>query len=341
MVTKQEILSQTEIFKNIKEEYRRIIKPLKGALEKNDFKEIGFVGCGSSYYLAMGLAYNVNRLSDGKIKAKAYTGSELAFGLTKIRENSLMIGLSRSGESTETVNALEKVKRDQGATTACITCSPHSSMVEKSDYSASIDFVNEQSIVMTQSFTSMAFLGTILLHEIFKNDQLEYIETTINSSESIIEKMQKKIEQINLKRMDHFVFLGYDEYFASSMEGLVKITEMSLSEVDVFPTLEYRHGPKAKVHKGTLTFMLPNHIIFNEEMKMADEIAKLGGEIIIISPEKEKDFSSIKYPYKKNDFSDWFLRVIPLQWLGYNMAITKGLDPDKPKNLDKVVQLEE
>lgn len=341
MATRQEILSQTEILENVKKEYEHIIKPLKNSLKMNNCKEIGFVGCGTSYYLAMGLAYNINRLSDGKIRARAYTGSEVAFGLTKIKKDTLVIGLSRSGESTETVNALVRVKKVSGASTACITCSPQSSMVEKSDYPASMDFIHEQSIVMTQSFTSMAFLGSILFHEIYKNDHTEYMEEIITSSDKLIENMQEQFQQINIKKMNHFVFLGYDEYFATAMEGLVKSTEMALSEVDVFPTLEYRHGPKAKIHKGTLVFVLPNHIMYNEELKMAEEISQLGGEVIVVSPKKETRFPLINYPYTKYDFSDWFLRVIPLQWLGYNKAIAKNLDPDKPKNLDKVVQLEE
>ncbi|TYB89600.1 MAG: SIS domain-containing protein [Kosmotoga sp.] len=341
MSTKDEILSQPFVFKNIKEDYKKLVQSLKKAFEENNYSVIGLVGCGSSYYLAMGLAFNINRLSKGKIKAKAYTGSEIAFGLTKVRENSILIGLSRSGVSTETLIALKKAKDDRNVTTACITCSPGSRMVEETDYSATIDFVEEKSIVMTQSFTSMAFLGTALFHELFCNDHNEYTAEIVRSTKIIVDNMQNHFSDLCFEDIDHFVFLGYHEYYAAAMEGLIKSSEMALTQVDVFPTLEYRHGPKAKVHKNTLAIILPNYIIEFEEEKMAKEIELLDGKVFIVSPKIETKKWHISYPYCRKDFSDWFIRVIPLQWLGYKKAISNGLNPDSPKNLDRVVQLEE
>ncbi len=341
MSTKDEILIQPFVFKKIKENYENLVQSLKKAFEENDFSEIGLVGCGSSYYLAMGLAFNINRLSRGKITAKAYTGSEIAFGLTKVRANSILIGLSRSGVSTETIKALKKAKNESNAIIACITCSPESRMMEEADYSSAINFIEERSIVMTQSFTSMAFLGTMLFHDLFIGNQSEYAADIIMAARIIVDSMQNHFRDLYFENIDHYVFLGYYEYYAAAMEGLIKSSEMALTQVDVFPTLEYRHGPKAKVHKNTLAVILPNHITESEEEKIAKEIELLDGKVFIVSSKIEASKQHINYPYNRNDFSDWFIRVMPLQWLGYKKAVSSGLNPDSPKNLDRVVQLEE
>ncbi|TYB96418.1 MAG: SIS domain-containing protein [Kosmotoga sp.] len=337
MITENEILEQPSMFQKCISEYKNLVSSVKEDLLRKKYSEIGFVGCGSSYYLAMGLAFNIARLSKGRIKTKAYTGSELAFDLNKINEGSLLIGISRSGESTETLYALKKTKSTTNATTIAVTCTPNSKLEEEADHSISMNFINEESIVMTKSFTSMAFIISVLFQDILDNGYLDYSEMIFNSSKIILDKMHNEIE-IDIKNIDHFVFLGYDEYFAASMEGLIKVTEMSLSEVNSFPTLEFRHGPKSKVNDKTLSVILPNPVMLQKEIEIADELSKLGANVLIISPKKTNNFKYVAFPYGRDDFSDWFLRVIPLQLLGLKKAVSKGLNPDSPKNLGKVVK---
>jgi len=342
MITFDEINEQPSKFAKVSEKYFDLSKSIVNFLKETDPSEINFVGCGSSYNLAMGLSFQLNRLGNEKIPSKYFSGSEVAFQLRKFDENSVLVGLSRSGETTETVQALKRVKDEFGVKTLAISCEPESSLTKVADVSVVLDFVNEKSVVMTQSFTSMAFFTSALIRDLVEPDRssLErYLRSIPNNATDVLKNTERLLEKIDVESYDHFVFLGYDEYFASSLEGVTKVTETSLSEVEAFQTLEYRHGPKSKVSEKTLACVLSNHLLHSEEEKMAHEIANLGGTVINISKKEMKGVQNLVIPYNSDDFGDWFLKVIPLQIFGVKKAIKKGLDPDNPKNLTRVVKL--
>ncbi|PMP81294.1 MAG: hypothetical protein C0175_05705 [Caldisericum exile] len=250
----------------------------------------------------------------------------------------MLIGISRSGESSETVLALRKAKEQFNVKTCAITCNSKSELVDVADVSANLDFVNEESVVMTQSFTSMAFLGTLIIRNIFgRNDLKNYMESIPDVSEKILDNAKNLFEKVKPENYDHFVFLGYDEYFATSMEGVIKVSETSLTPAEAYQTLEYRHGPKSKVSDKTLAVILANDFMKSQEEKMAREIEQLGGSVIGVSKASFDADSNLMVSV--GDFSDWFLRVIPLQIIGVRKSLKKGLLPDEPKNLTKVVKL--
>ncbi|HEU25131.1 MAG: SIS domain-containing protein [Athalassotoga sp.] len=333
--TEKEINEQPEKFGRILKEYDVISHDLLSFLKDAEkFSEIDFVGCGSSYYLAMGLSSHLNRLSKGKVISKYFSGSEVAFDLRTLPKDAVLIGISRSGESSETVMALRKAK-ENGVKTCAITCNSKSELANIADISSNLDFVSEESVVMTQSFTSMAFLGTSIIRDLFDRDLKDYMKSIQNISSKILEDSKILFDKVKPENYEHFVFLGYDEYFASSMEGVIKVSETSLTPAEAYQTLEYRHGPKSKVNNKTLAVILSNDLMKLEEEKMAKEIEKLGGSVIGIS-RSNIVVNSLIVPV--GDFSDWFVRVIPLQIIGVRKSLKKGLSPDEPKNLTKVVK---
>ncbi len=337
--TEKEIYEQPEKFDKVVQTYDVESREMLSFLKANEkvISEVDFVGCGSSYYLAMGLSFHLNRLSKGRINSKYFSGSEVAFGLRNLPQSAMLIGVSRSGESSETVMALKKT-RELGIKTGAITCDSKSTLANIADVSANLDFINEESIVMTQSFTSMAFLGSLIIHDIFDKNSLESYMTSIpDIAKKILSNSENLFEKVKPENYDHFVFLGYDEYFATSMEGVIKVSETSLTPAEAYQTLEYRHGPKSKVGNKTLAVVLTNDFTISEEEKMANEIKQLGGTVISIS---KKDFKSDnELSVSMGNFNDWFVRVIPLQIIGVRKSLKKGLLPDEPKNLSKVVKL--
>lgn len=340
MLTIKEIEEQPKKFEEINKSYFELSRDVVMFLERENPKEISFVGCGTSYYLAMGLSFQINRMGKGKIRSRYLSGSEIAFGLEKFEKGTVLIGLSRSGESSETVAALKRAKKDFGLKTVAISCEAESSITKVADVSVVLNFINEKSVVMTQSFTSMAFFTSALIRDLFDHKILEDYLKSISKKGSIVLSNSKELfEGMNFKNYEHFVFLGYDEYFAASMEGVVKVTETSLSEVDAFQTLEYRHGPKSKVRSESLVCVLANSVTHSEEEKVAKEIESLGGTVINISSKKMSLIHNIIIPYENDDFGDWFLKVIPAQLIGVKRAEARGLNPDTPKNLTRVVKL--
>ncbi|WP_456398849.1 SIS domain-containing protein [Mesoaciditoga sp.] len=337
MLTLNEIDEQPEKLKAVAQNYSKLSSNAVKLLRSEKFSQVNFVGCGTSYNLAMGLSYQLKRFS--KTPSNFFSGSEIAFGLTKLRNDSLLIGLSRSGESTETVLAMKKAK-DEGIKTIGVTCEANSSITRTSDISIVLSFINERSVVMTQSFTSMAFFVSAMIRNLFAPESLDdYLNIIPELSKNVLNDSQSFFDNVNFAKFDHFVFLGYDEYFATSLEGVTKVTETSLSEVEAYQGLEYRHGPKSKVTDHTFICILSNEVLKEEEEKLANEMKTLGARVLNISKSKMKDVDNIIVDYNKNDFGDWFLRVIPAQIIGVKKAAERGLNPDNPKNLTKVVKL--
>lgn len=337
MITLNEIFEQSEKLNTVGKNYYEISKKIYDYILEKKPEQINFQGCGTSYYLAMAISLHMNRIAERHI-SNYYSGSEIMFGLVELPPDSLLVGLSRSGESSETVGALEAAGK-KGVATASITCEPGSSMTKKSDVSAEMDFINEKSIVMTKSFTSMGFLTSCLMRQLFEEEKLnDYIEEITKCSANILDKTKKVLSEIDFGKYDHFVFLGYEEYFATGMEGVIKATETSLSDVDCYQTLEYRHGPKSKVSEKSLITVIPNEKTLEEELRVMNEMRKLGGTVLAVYKEKIENFPTIVTGYKGDDFGDWFLRVIPLQMIGVKRAVERGLNPDQPTNLTKVVK---
>jgi len=107
--------------------------------------------------------------------------------------------------------------------------------------------------------------------------------------------------------------------------------------VDAFQTLEYRHGPKSKLHQGTLVVISSNEKTVELEEKVAQEVESYQAKALLLSS-KESPFDLITFT-PDPEYRNWFLRVIPLQLIGIKRAAFKGLNPDEPRNLSKVVIL--
>jgi len=150
--TLKEIQEQPEVLKKV----LSIEKEIKKILPLTDRERVAFIGCGSSYYLPMAVAYHVRRKMN--IPAYALTGfGTLRYPNTRFEKNKdyLIVAISRSGESSETVSALESLKDKTHFKTVSVTCKAGSTITKLSDTSLILEFVDEKSIVMTQSVTSM------------------------------------------------------------------------------------------------------------------------------------------------------------------------------------------
>ena len=328
--TFKEIQEQPELLKKVLNKEKEI----KKILSLTDRERVAFIGCGSSYYLPMAVAYHVRRKMN--IPAYAFTGfGTFRYPNTRFEKNKdyFIIAISRSGESSETVSALESLKDKTHFKTASVTCEAGSTITKLSDASLILEFVNEKSIVMTQSTTSM-----ILSLQIAMEDKgLEVIPELLKE---VLDNASNSFDRLNLNTFEHFIYLGYDEYLGIAHEGALKIREMALSNSEAYETLEYRHGPKSLVTKNSLMFFLPSSESFKEEERLGKEMRQLGATTVNISPWNSDAFDLwIDTKLNVVDRSDMVLRLVPLQFVAFKRAIQREINPDKPSNLTKSVRL--
>ena len=145
MITINEIREQPKILAEVAKNYEGIVQRTREIIQKANISQIDFVGCGSSYYLSMGLSMQVRRISGGKVKSRFLSGSEIMLGLADVVPGSVVVCVSRSGESSETLAAIEAANTG-GALTVAVTCSEESSISRFASVSLEIGFVRKKQL---------------------------------------------------------------------------------------------------------------------------------------------------------------------------------------------------
>ena len=343
--TKSEIQDQPLTWDAVLTKKREKIKSIGEKL--GPITEIVFFGAGSSYYLALSVSAVFQRASN--IDTKALPSSELldffkAHITNKDQGVKLFVGFSRSGETTETVDALNKVKNIDGSNkTLAISCYPEKPLVEKAEMEIITEAAQEESVVMTKSFSSMLLasyqLATVLNGKNTKLTSLpELGKISLKKSSSLITR--------NLvgENLNHFVFLGSGPNYGVACESMLKMKETALENTEAFHSLEFRHGPKSTVGSNSLVAIYMTENGREHEQTLIAELKDLGATLVTLgsnlSPEIENSANySINFQTKINQYYQGILFIPFAQQLGYQVALDKGIDPDEPRNLSQVVHL--
>lgn len=284
--------------------------------------EIFFIGCGSSYYISL----TASRYTSGILKKLSFSlpaGEVILakeWSVPKL-SNPLVVMISRSGETTEVLRAVE-IFNGLGVKTAGITLEENSSLVKTVDFPIVLPYT-EESVVMTKSFTGMLLFLQLTTEMASNLDKEMAYETLFKSLEDEFERFSKEAEEFS--DGSHYVFLGTGPYEGIARESALKLQEMSLTTTEAYSTLEYRHGPKSLVEEGVRVVIFGDG---EEEKKLANEINQMRGKAIL----RRK---------MTNFYEDSFIQVIFSQLLGYNLARRKGVDIENPRNLTKVVKLDD
>ncbi len=325
----REIRETPQALEKTLEYSKKVFESFEEDLRSFFSRTVYFVGCGSSYYLSLAASkYFTKELG---IETKAFPAGEILFSedenVGKGKKSVVLI--SRSGETTEVIKAGEKFK-EMGVETIGISLEPKSSLSKVSDLFFPIP-IEEKEIVMTKSFTSMLIFFEIIATLLSGKDGSVF-ENLVERSKNVLEESFRIIEREKLHEMKHYVFLGLGVYEGIAREAALKLEEMSISTVEAYSALDYRHGPKALVEDGVLVVLYTRGI--DEEKKLKEELEGYGGKVITVGVEGSDLYVSNLIP------EDAFLRAIFAQVLGLKRAEFKGLDVEKPRNLTKVVKLE-
>lgn len=284
-----------------------------------------FVGCGTSYNLALALAAYSNMAGRKAIAAPGAEWENRPSVFWPEWRKTHVVALSRSGETTETV-AAAKASRAAGALVTAITVEAESSLAKNCDRLIAAATHPDEGIVMTVSASLMVLLGLQMIGQ-------EVPSSVVGSARRLADALDAALSKIIADR-SHFVFLGSGPLFGIALEGALKLMEMSQIVTQAFHPLEYRHGPISLVDGKTAAVMLYSSDQKEAEIKLVGELRDKGTVVIGIGGPGDIELAV------DVDLSLAGLVFLPaLQILGERAAQARRIDTVAPRHLTKVVTL--
>ncbi len=325
---------------------KKVLEDVEGKKEaildlfKEPFDNVIFIGCGTSHYLAMSASSVFKKIT--KKRSETLPSSELFLYPPKSLEKSLVIPISRSGETSETVMAANYAKKNRKSKILAISCYEGSNIVKESDLAVISSEGKEKSIVMTKSFSSMLVAAQAISTVVAGDNQfLDELTKIPKIVEDIMKKSQSLAEEISTTlTLEKFVFLGQGPFYGTACEAMLKVKEMAIAWSEAFHSLEFRHGPKSIINEKTLVTMLLSDSAKKYETDLIKEIRALGAKVLTVCEKEgvESDYT-LAIESQLGEFARIPIYMPILQFLGYYQALKKGLNPDVPKNLTQVVKL--
>ncbi len=341
--TYKEIKSQTEAWAQALEVTRAAILP-----NAENYEQVIFVGCGSTYYLSLAAAALYQELTSRV--ARAIPGGELLLNLPASvgqignppgkRDNiplrSLLVAISRSGTTTETVKAVEKFKADNRGDVIVIS-NYDEALAQLADVKIVIDKGQEELVAQTRSFASMYVAATAFAVRMAGREALlDDMSSLPGIGERLIRDFEPAARQMgeNLD-FDRFYFLGSGIRYGLACEVNLKMKEMTLTHSEPFYFLEFRHGPMSMVNEKTVVVGMLSERNFSHEQAVLNEMQALGGKIVGLA----ESGADVTFESGIPESVRGVLYLPILQLMAFYRSQAKGLNPDRPNNLTAVVQL--
>lgn len=317
-------------------------------IDISNINNIYIVACGTAMHAGLCGKFALESLC--KIPTVVDIASEFRYRNPLINKNSLCIFISQSGETADTIAALELAK-SKGATTLAITNVFNSSITRKADYSLYTYAGPEIAVASTKAYTSQIILLvglSIYFSELLGNTNTHFLKNELLELPNKIEQTLQ--ESLNVKNIanklyckDNIFFLGRGIDYITSMEASLKLKEISYIHSEAFAAGELKHGPIALIDNESYVIctITEDNLIY-KMVSNIEEVTARGAKVITITSEKVETIDSkflIKVP-KTNKLFSPILSIIPHQLLAYYIAKEKGLDVDKPRNLAKSVTVE-
>ena len=332
-----EITTQTEAWAEALTAFEAVAPSLSSQWEAVQPTQVVFTGCGSTHYLSLTAATLFQQQTG--VPSRACPASELLLfgeGIISDPANTLLVAISRSGTTTETIAAISNFKKQGGTAVWTITCYPDSPMAQMSDIVLPTVAAQEQSVAQTRSFASMLLMAQSLAALIGGKDRSvlhklpEYGKALIANTEALVQEVAAREE------ITRFAFLGSGPLFGLANEAMLKMTEMSLTVAQAFHFMEYRHGPMSMAIEEVAIFGLVSPTAVMHEQQVLAEMAEKGATAVSLSVGS----GDIVLPADLPTWATPILYLPSLQLLAYHRAIAKGLDPDNPRHLTAVVYLD-
>ena len=316
-------------------------------------KHIIIVACGTSWHAGLIGKQLIEKMCRKRVEV-AYA-SEFRYGDPVIEPEDVVIAISQSGETADTLAAI-KLAKEKGALIFGIVNGVGSSIARETDTGIYIHVGPEIGVASTKAFTGQVTVLTLLAlalgHELGTLNNADYYQMIEELSE-IPQKMEKVLEQApiikDISRMftyaHNFLYLGRGVNYPVAMEGALKLKEISYIHAEGYPAAEMKHGPIALVDQDMpIVFLATHHQLYEKIISNMQEVKSRNGRILAVVTEGDQQVKEIadnvlEVPRTLNALVP-LLSVVPLQLLAYYVAVDKGLDVDMPRNLAKSVTVE-
>lgn len=331
----KEIVEQKQSITRAIEQDPKLIEKVTEIL--NEAFGIFFIGCGTSFHACVSASYQFADVA--KKHVNVTLSSEFKNYEAFLTDKTVVVALSQSGETADTIDAIKAAKR-HGAKVIAIVNVMGSTITRLADISIMMNAGPEICVLSTKSYTSQVSILLLLAYSVA--GRLEEGKRLIaNASAEVPELINTSLERLKylakeLKNKQHIFLIGRDLAYPSSLEGALKIKEVSYIHAEGFAGGELKHGTIALIDKGTPAIILSTEHTRKEILSNAMEIKSRGGYIIGIDavPNEIYDYH---IPCPEFGMANPILMIIPMQILSYYLAIERGCDPDKPRNLAKSV----
>jgi len=322
-------------------------------LEVRNLRRIVIVACGTAYHAGVVGRYIIEEWA--RVPVEPDIASEWIYRNPVLSKDTLVIGISQSGETRDTVNAI-KLARENGARTLAITNLMGTQITREAEATLYTRCGMEVGVAASKTFTAQVALLSLLalklagIRRTLPQDEIDFI---LDRLHELPEKMQEfldgdhPIESIAQRFHDHpfFLYLGRHIGLPVALEGALKLKEISYIPTEAYSAGEMKHGPIALLAEGTPVVVVATNIhVYDKIVSNIQETRARGAHVIAIATDGNEDIQhhadDVIYVPRTPNFLQAPLAVIPLQLLAYRIARLRGLNVDQPRNLAKTVTVE-
>ena len=318
-----------------------------------DIDQVQIIACGTSYHAGMTAKYWIESLAG--ISCNVEIASEFRYRRSVVRPNSLLVTLSQSGETADTLAAL-RLAKELGYSRSLTICNvPGSSLVRESDMALMTRAGAEIGVASTKAFTTQLVALLLLTVALgrgrhMSQEQEQQIATALQQLPAHIEQMlslDPTIAQLaeSFSEKHNALFLGRGDQYPIAMEGALKLKEISYIHAEAYAAGELKHGPLALIDNEMPIVVVAPHNDLVEKLKSnIEEVRARGGELYVFAGEaaliEPADNMTVIAIPPCDDIIAPIVYTLPLQLLSYYVAVIKGTDVDQPRNLAKSVTVE-
>ena len=308
--------------------------------------------CGTSWHAALVGEYMLEAFS--RIPVEVEYGSELRYRNPPLSPQTLLFAITQSGETIDTLAAMREIKR-KGHPTLSICNVVGSTIARESDGGVYLHAGPEIGVASTKAFTSQCVVLALLSLHFGRLRHLSFEAglRIIEELQALPEQVERALETNSEARRiagkysssDNFLYLGRQYNFPTALEGALKLKEISYIHAEGYPAAEMKHGPIALVDENTPSVIIvPQGAVYDKVISNMEEIKARGGPVIAVIDEADDRAADIADEVIRvpavADFVQPIVSAVPLQLLAYHIAVLRGCDVDKPRNLAKSVTVE-